>query len=218
MKILKGDFSITDNIDFTREIIFGRNDTKIISLDETNQAQLPMEHPNVIGGSSLLPPVDALIAEQEGNQIAYERIYEEMFVNNIEIDNFFASIFCLLMKGENILIYTPSLKENAVLKLIDILYKRYGISPGIIGQNPVFYDETCIPMWLRYVYLFNMMYAKDYIYFIPDASMITQDVMDRLLIDINPCGDSYKEKVEYILSLVKKTKEKPDLVIPIVQG
>ena len=216
MSILKGNFSITDNIDFTREIIFTRNDTKILSLDENNT--LPLEHPNVIGGNSLLPPIDALIAEQEGNRNAYERIYEEMFVDNIEIDNFFASIFCLLMKKQNILMYAPRLQENSIIKLIDILYKRYGIGVGIIGQSQPVYDESCIPMWLRYVYLFNYMIAKDYLYFIPDASMITQDVMDRLLIEINPYGESYSKKIEYIKSLVKKVKEKPDLIIPFSQG
>ena len=216
MAILKGDFSITDNLDFARDIAFTRNDTKILSLDESNT--LPLEHPNIIGGRSLLPPIDALIAEQEGNRNAYESIYEEMFVNNIEIDAFFASIFCLLMKKMNILIYTPRIQENAIIKLIDILYKRYGIGVGIIGQTHVVYDESCTPMWLRYVYLFNYMDAKDYLYFIPDPTMITQDVMDRLLVEINPYGVSYKDKVEYIMSLVKKVKEKPDLIIPFSQG
>ena len=42
MQILKGDISITDNIQFVREILYSNiPNTKIISLDETNSSAFP---------------------------------------------------------------------------------------------------------------------------------------------------------------------------------
>lgn len=216
MSILRGDISITDNYEFAHEMLFSNQDLKILTLDENNQ--LPLEHPNVIGGNCFLPPIDALIAEAEGNEYIFNRAYEEMFVNNIEIEQFIATIIMRLMMGNNILIYTPEINNNAIPKFMDIIFKRYGISIGIINNRPCMYDDSCTPMWLRYTYFFGMISSRDYLYLLPTNCIIDQDIMDRLIIDISPVKFDYQSKVDYILYLCKRYKECPDLIIPFYQG
>ena len=75
--ILKGDISITDNLAFIQDVL--QNNTnpalRIVSMDEENS--IPENHPMVVKGTCLLPPIDALIAEADGNEPLYDRIYND---------------------------------------------------------------------------------------------------------------------------------------------
>ena len=70
--MLLGTIYITDN----DQIIYQANlsNTKIINLDEDGTL---MENPAFIGGTCLLPPIDAKIAEADGNEQLYDSIYSQ---------------------------------------------------------------------------------------------------------------------------------------------
>ena len=71
MSILKGTIYITDK----EEIIYTtplNSNTKIISLDEDG---ILMENDAILVGTCLLPPIEAKIAEADGNEQLYDVIY-----------------------------------------------------------------------------------------------------------------------------------------------
>ena len=214
--ILKGDISITDNIQFVRELMYSNLPSiKIISLDESNS--LPLEHPAIIGGTCLLPPIDALIAEADGDEPEFDRIYSDHFMTPF-IDQFVGALIVSLMNGNNLVIYYPELDTNIAPKLMEQFWRRYGIGIGIVNQKQPVYDDTCIPIWLGYAYTIGVITGRDYLYAYPINTQIPQRILDLLLLEFKPIGDSYNDKINYIYSLIYKFKENSNLIIPIHEG
>ena len=215
MQILKGDISITDNINFVKEVLYSNiPNTKVISLDENNA--IPLEHPNVIGGTCLLPPIDALIAEADGDEMLFDQVYSEHFMTPF-VDQFVGALIISLMRGTNILLYYPELDTNIAPKLMEQFWRRYGIGIGIINQKQKVYDESCTPMWLGYAYTAKAINGRDYLYAFPINCQIPDMILQYLIIELSPVVDNYEGKVQYIYDLVEKFKQKPDLIIPIFE-
>ena len=93
--ILKGAINITDNSLFVRDIMYSNNDNiKIITLDETGS--IPTNHPSVLSGTCLLPPVDALIAEADGDEQLYDSIYMNYFSEDPYVIEFIGALIIYL--------------------------------------------------------------------------------------------------------------------------
>lgn len=213
--ILKGDIQITDNIDFVREIMYSNiPNTKIISLDES--CSLPLDHPNILGGACLLPPMDALIAEADGDEQSFDIIYFNHFSEPF-VEQFVIALIVFLFKGGHLIMYYPELDTNIAPKLLQMFWNKYGISIGKIGFNECIYDESCTPIWLGYIYSIDIINPYELLYLYPNDAMIPQQIMDKLLLDISPYGSGYQDKVNFILDLRYKIKEQPKLKVPIYQ-
>ena len=213
--ILTGDISITDNLQFVQEILFNNSiDTKIISLDENNS--LPLDHPRVLGGKCLLPPIDALIAAEDGDEASFDMFYSENFMNPFT-DQFVGAMIIYLMRGGNLLLYYPEFKCTAAgPKILDQFWRRYGINIGIIGERPHYYDVSCTPIWLNYAYSIGNIDCKNYLYLYPEGATIPDNIMYRLISELSLYVDGgYENLTNYIYGLVHKYKEKPNLIIPI---
>lgn len=219
MEILKGDITLTDNLEFVKEILFSNSpNTKIISLDESNS--IPLEHPNVIGGICLLPPIDALIAEADGDEELYNQYYYDHFTNP-SVEQFVAAVVILLMSNINLLVYIPEIDQtNTAKKLMEMFWRRYGIGMGVMSntiQKSHNYDYSASPIWLGFAIKSNVISCRDYLYAYPIDCSIPDDILQYIIMDISPLGDSYTDKANYIYSLVYKLKEKPNLIIPIFE-
>ena len=68
--MLTGTIYITDKEDIIYQLDLRK--TRIINLDEDG---VLMDNPAIIGGTCLLPPIDAKIAEADGNEQLYDSIY-----------------------------------------------------------------------------------------------------------------------------------------------
>jgi hypothetical protein len=80
ISILKGSIMITDKIDFIRDILMDNpGNFKVVTLDE--DGIIPLESKDVLCGTCLLPPMDALIAEQDGDMEMYDAIYNDHFAD-----------------------------------------------------------------------------------------------------------------------------------------
>lgn len=212
--IFNGSISITDNINFVRDILYSNSsqDIRIISLDEDNS--IPTNHPLVLGGTCLLPPMDALIAEADGDEQLYDVYYSEHF-NDPFVSQFIGALFIFLYNGGNLLFYLPSLRDTTGKKFLQQFWIRYGINIGIVGQSTHNYDISCIPIWLTYIYLSDAMHPFELLYFYPVDALIPDNIMNKLLNEINPLGDTLNEKISFILDLSKKLKEKVNTIVPL---
>lgn len=210
----KGDISITDNVNLVRDIIFSNTpNIKIITLEE--DGILPLNHPNVIKGTCILPPVEALIAEADGDENLFDTIYSDYF-NTPFMFEFISALMISLYNGNNIVFYYYELDGNNVIpKLRQHMFQRYGIYIGVLGTRDICkYDNRCLPIWLSHTFMINGITAREFLINYPPNLNIPQNIMDKIIIDMNPYGN-LQEKEKYIYSLVIKLKEHPNLKIAI---
>ena len=205
MSILKGTIYITDDPNIIYSVPIGGN-TKIIDMDED---EVLIKNDNILVGTCLLPPVEAKIAEADGNEMQYDTIYSSHLLEPYQ-QQFIAAIISYLYKGGNILIFLPEIDTMYTReKFISHLFNRYGIHCGIIGHpdprfNSCFYDDRCIPLWLNLIYSVGVIDAYEYLIQYPiDAVINNTPVITKLIDEINPYADTFNDKINYIFRLHK---------------
>jgi hypothetical protein len=217
--MLKGSIYITDNL----EIVYNtpmNNLSKIISLDEDGILDA---NKDIIGGTCLLPPIEAKIAEADGNEQLYDMLYTDHLLMPFQ-QQFVAALIAFLYKGGNLILFLPELGyTNTMEKLIEHLYRTYGIHVGLIGsQNPVkancFYDVKCIPIWLNLIFSAEVISAEEYLYMYPVDALITNEQIMNMLIDkVQPYGLTINEKRNYIYRYHRLIHKNPN-VRPAIYG
>lgn len=215
--MLKGMIFITNDINVVYNFPVGVM-SKIVSLDEDRTLG---ENDNVIGGLSLLPPIEAKIAEADGNEKMYDVIYQNHLLEPAQ-QGFIAALIAFLYKGGNLLLFLPeSGYTNTLDKFIQHLFIIYGIHPGLIGdQNPnkanCFYDTKCIPIWLNLIYTAGVISAEEFLFMYPEDAKISNEAVMFLLIEqINPYGKTINDKIQYICRYHKLVHKNPK-VIPVI--
>lgn len=189
--------------------------TKIISMDEDN---VLMKTPDVIGGTCLLPPIEAKIAEIDGNLAQFEAIYADHLSAPFQHE-FMSALIAYLYRGGHIIIFLSELGYTNTLKVfIGLIWQLYGLHIGLIGsQDPIegscFYDEKCIPMWLNDIYMANVLSPFEFLAMYPlDAAFTNKFIMKKLILEIRPYGaKTVNEKIEYIMHLHKLLHKNPNV-------
>lgn len=212
MSILTGTAFITGDDQIIYNTIMNGM-TKIINLDEDG---ILMEHDSIIMGTCLLPPVQAKIAEADGNEQLYDTIYVNHLLEPYQ-QQFISALISFLYKGGNLIFFLPELGyTNTMEKFIALMYSKYGIHIGLIGsQNPsvanCYYDDRCIPIWLNMIYSVRVIDAYEYLLKYPlDAPLRGNTrILELLIKDINPFEKTINNKIAYIERLHKLIHENP---------
>lgn len=212
MSLLKGTIYITDKEDIIYNLPYSSN-TKVISLDEDG---VLAKNASTLVGTCLLPPIEAKIAEVDGNEQLYDTIYCNHLLEPYQRD-FIGVIISCLYKGINLILFLPELGyTNTTDKLIFLIFKLYGIHIGFIGaQDPrianCYYDETCVPMWLNSMYILSILSPLEYLYLYPINAMFTdKGIMNKLIDELKPYGTCYNDQINYIIRFHKKIHVKPN--------
>lgn len=215
--ILSGDIYLTDDIDLVHNIMSypPSSGYKIISLDE--DGVIDITNPNVIGGSILLPPIDCLIAEQDGDEAEYDRIYDNFF-HTQDIFYFMAAIIESLVVGVHLLMYYKSVDADCMTtnKLSEHIFKNYGIYIGNLRCSaPFYYLEDYTPMWVYSLYKCKFISPYEYLYNMPMGVNIPEDVMEELIDEIKPYATNNMNARAFIYDMLVKLKDKPNLICPL---
>lgn len=194
---------------------FAMANLRIINMDEDNS--LGIGSNITINGTCLLPPMEAKIAEADGNEQAYDMIYSNHLLEPFQ-QQFIAALIAFLYKGGNLLIYLPENGYNYTKeKFINFLFRNYGIKVGVLGHpDPqianYFYDNKCIPIWLNLIYSSGVIGAKEYLLQYPEDAYISNVYcIDKLLSELLPYGNSLEQKKNYILRFHKLIHKNPNL-------
>lgn len=189
---------------------------KIVSMDEDD---ILVMNDNIIQGTCLLPPVEAKIAEADGNEMLYDTIYSNHLLDPYQYQ-FIGALLSYLYKVGDMILFLPELECcNTVDKFIQHMYILYGVHIGKIDDrtnNPAistcYYDNRCIPIWLNMMYMVNTLSCMDFLYLYPDDAAINNNkVLERLLNELAPYGKNISEQVQYIDRFRKLIKNKPNL-------
>lgn len=218
MSILKGMIYITDNLDVVYNAPL--NTTKIINLDEDGILQ---DNEAFIGGTCLLPPLEAKISEADGNEYQYDMFYQSHLLEPYQ-QQFIAALISYLYRGGNLILFLPETDyDNTKKKLIYHMWALYGVHIGIIGStNPndamCYYDERCEVIWLNMVYTSRVIDANEFLYMYPlDAIINNQQVICELVEELRPIGKSINEKMETINKFRKLVHKNPGVRMILIQ-
>ena len=209
--MLKGTMYITDNEDVIYTAPTTTGNVKIVSLDEDG---ILNRDPSILVGTCLLPPVDAMIAEADGNEQLYDTIYSNHLLEPYQ-QQFISALLAYLYIGGNLLLFLPELGTCTKEKLVYHLYAKYGIHPGIIGSQDPYkanwvIDLKCIPLWLNMIYTVHAISAYDFLKAYPaDAQINNPVVLRELVMELHPYEETYNEKVDNILRLHKLIHNNP---------
>lgn len=201
---LKGNIFITDQLEVVQS---APSNVQVISMDEDGALDVIIGL-NVIGGTCLLPPIDAKIAESDGDEIRYDTVYSEHLLAPFQ-RQFISALIAYLYRGlGDILIYLPDISDTITCrKFIHHISTLYGIKIGIVGHfDPVqancYFDETCIPMWLNMIYEVNVISPYEYLRLYPLDAIIPDYVMKKLNDDIRPYGVHNLKDLEYFVKVL----------------
>lgn len=218
--LLRGNMYITSDKNIIYETLNMRPDVKVINLDEDNS--LNIDKNTIIQGTILLPPVEAKIAEVDGNEQKYDMIYVNHLTSD-KIADYMSSIMAFSYMGGSILFYLPDEYNNTKYKLLGFLYNLYGIHVGVINDktqnNAMYYsDINCEPMQLNMIFQnTGIMSWREYLLRYPINMEIPESILYILINVINPYGKEYKDKIREIIRLQKRIKEKPN-VKPVIES
>ena len=207
-RVLYGRIDITDNIILIRELLNSLADsTIIVNLDEDNKIAGEI----VIQGTMLLPPPEAIIAEQDGDEYSYDTILNEYY-NIPDIQLFVSGIINMLYRGVNILLYYPDLNPTesvTVPKLLNLFWNKFGLGIGIIGIRECSYNIKNVPMWLNMLYNVGAIEGYEYLSKYPIDAIIFDTFMSKLIGEIRPADEGSDKKIETIYRLRERLHEKP---------
>lgn len=221
--ILKGSIFITSELDVVYNYPIGFQ-SKVITLDEDGLLQ--EDDQNIIGGSCLLPPMLAKIAEADGNEYDYEMLYKEHLLDSYQ-QGFIGALLSALYKGKNLLLFLPELGYNYTRdKFCQFMFQLYGINigtltfdktNGLIAKVPCWYDTSAIPIWLNLIYEARVISPYEYLINYPvDADLRSNlKIMNMLITDLKPYADTMNDKVNIIINLHKKLHKDPNTRLPI---
>lgn len=213
MSLLKGTIYITEDENVINSIPYSSN-TRIVSLDE--DGVLP-ESNMVLVGTCLLPPIEAKIAEVDGNQGLYDTIYSNHLLMPFQ-QQFIAALLSYLYKGGNLILFLPELGYNNTKEMVIYeIFKLYGVHIGLIGATDpnvanCYYDETCVPIWLNSIYSVSAISPYEFLYMYPvDAMLSNTNIIRKLVKELNPYGENFNEQVAYIHRLHKQIHINPNV-------
>lgn len=208
--VLKGTMFLTDKIENIYSIPFGT--AKIISMDEDGILQ---ENKEIIGGTCLLPPIEAKIAEVDGNEPLYDQLYHDHLLADFQ-QQFVSALLAFLYRGGRLIFFLPEIGLNTIPKFIFHFYQIFGIHIGYIGsEDPrvgnFYFDQSCVPMWLNMIYTTHTIGPEEFLLDYPaDAYLSNIAVMQDLCHDLKIYGTNWQERFKTLIrhhKLIHKNKD-----------
>lgn len=204
---------MTDNRQEVMNII-SSNAPNIKVLDLEEDASLPLDHPMVANGIAILPPVDSMIAEQDGNANAYFDFYYKRMCEP-EQEDFMTAIICFLCNGNTMVVYIPNIRSVLASMFRKVIDAKYGILIGMYPQEQTLYNYDFAPVWLWKMYTVNFISARDYMILFPKEQLIPDYAKPSLMYELNLFGTDYQDKSNSLERIKNRLKEDRNFILPV---
>lgn len=178
--MIKGSLYITNDFNVTLSSMIR---SKVIVIGERNDQ---LEGLGAIGGELFLPPYNASMAELNGDNMGFARIYTD-YLMQPEPQKFIAAIVKALLNGVNILFYlTKDESEMTYSKILcQTLTNYYGILVGT-PECPFNYDMRYDQAILSLLYLHELIIVPELMELYPNEVHFTLPVVSKLLVEFPP--------------------------------
>ena len=218
--ILRGNIYITSKKDIVFQALSSDPALKIISIDEDKT--LGLENDRIIPGTILLPPIDAKIAELDGDEQKYDIIYS-IHLQTDPVKQYMAGVLAFLFNRGRLLIYYPDQEyNNTKIKLLAFIFIIYGVHIGILGDSNLdnatcFYDANLEHFQLDLIFQFTRIIDwRTYLILYPLEFPIPDQILDILFMELHPYGLTLKERLDEIDRLRARLKENPNVVRALI--
>lgn len=180
----------------------------IIDLDEEPRKPRSFGGRRVIKGTCLIPPVDALIAEADGNEAVFNAIYYKHFTSP-EVQLFLGAIVTFLFKGGNMAIYYPTDNEVLVYKLIEMMDYTIGVRPSFRTFNiSGIFNPDFAPTWIEMIFDTDSVDPYLLLTVYPCDKPISGLLLDKFIYVLRIPGRTYQDKVDTVFRLRERLKTK----------
>lgn len=171
----RGSIYLVNDVNFALECSY-KMGSKVIYVGELNM-NLPK---SFISFGALLPPVEALNAEIDGDMASYAYIYENYFNSSKVVYEIFATIIVALYHGQNMLIYVEEGDNLSHLNfLVEYLQVKFGITVGN-DVCPYMYN----PMYDSFIAMILYTYLDGFI--TPEQLLLTTPIDHLMAYEFNP--------------------------------
>lgn len=219
----KGTMRIVKDPNIIRCIPYNKN-IIVINLDEDDEYNLN-NLKYVMGGTCLLPPMDAMIAEANGDANDYDIIYHNHLYEPFQLEYFSALLAYIYTKGDIIFYYPQDDIEctNTFIKFLEHIYTAYGIHIGYFypkNRSELFFiDVRRYGFILDQLFMVGVINVYCYLFEKDINDIIPRQVIDKVVHDFNPYEDTYADAVEHIrnyrLLIHKKSNQNKLIVDPL---
>lgn len=143
-------------------------------------------HPAIITAGALLPPIDAIQAELDGNLMDSIMLYEAYLLRE-EADPYISILLAAALNQIPIGIMFGKDEKNMQFPkmLVDFVYKYYGLVLGLQGKVQPYIEEQSLPSVLAKLYMQNIIDYKTFMERHPDLPMLPV-VISKMIYDVNP--------------------------------
>ena len=157
-------------------------------------------HPAITTAGILLPPIDAIQAELDGNLAVAETIYSQYLLNteaNIYINILLAAAIQQVPVG--IMFGRDELNMQFPKMLIDFLYRNYGMVIGVANKLSPYIEVEYMPIVLAILYMADMIDYKTFMEKHPPLPIMGNMVLSKMVMEENPpvIEKTYEEYYKY---------------------
>ena len=164
-------------------------------------------HPAIITAGALLPPVDAIHAELDGNMIQSIALYEQYLMSE-EADIYVSILIAAAIKQIpiGIMFGKDELNMQFPKMFIDYLYKAYGLVLGIQGKIAPYVIDEAIPNDLAKLYCMNIIDYPTFMEKHPPMP-VSPAVISKMAIEVDPyvTNKDFNGYIEYFEKMRQAT-------------
>ena len=215
--MFRGNIYITSR----EEVIYNQDYNQLVRVVSMDEDGILPESPVVIGGTCLLPPPAAKIAEADGNEYLYDSIYISHLSSGYQ-QEYLAALMTFLDIGGTIIIFLPSLgQDNTYDKFLYHMNMMYGIHIGNMdskdpGAMMCFYNLNYVAIWLCLIYEYtNHLTTYQFLARYPINLDIPERLDFKVKCDLRPYGANAKEQDKVIQDLRKQLQINPYITLPV---
>lgn len=184
-------------------ILMNKGKLIIITEDIPSYLQSPQYGNSCLMANSLLPDYEAVSHFIEGDMVGFQRIYEEMLLSP-ECNVYFVSMISALINEIPLgfVFGTEEIEYKAMFEFCNFFAKYYGIHLGMsnsMGNPPTMgcMDPAYIERNEILLYQNNLLTAQEFLYMFNPEGMLPQDVVVKLIYELNPPVNNPNDPVEY---------------------
>lgn len=166
-------------------------------------------HPAIITAGALLPPMEAIHAELDGNMVESSMLYERYLMSE-DADIYISIIIAAAIKQIpiGIMFGRDEINMQFPKMFVDFLYKVYGLVLGVQNKLNPYIIEEALPNDLAKLYCMNIIDYRTFMEKHPQLP-INPIVISKMAIEINPWVTSkdmngYIEYFELIKDYTKR--------------
>lgn len=164
-------------------------------------------HPAIITAGALLPPIDAIQAELDGNIVASVSLYEQYLLRE-DADPYISILLAAALNQIpiGIMFGKDELNMQFPKMFIDFMYQYYGLVFGVSGKLQSHIVEEMMPLVLAKLYNMNIIDYSTFMTKHPPLP-INPSVISKMAYEINPLVpvkdmDNYMKYFEMIKTAI----------------